>query len=239
MLIPSRVSDGMVARGAADVRYIEALSLDAVYAMYTVSPATIRYGRDVIERISAAEDRARLLDAYDDIADDIKLRRISTVFRPEKIEHNLPRLQIVVEGMLSTYPRHHRSERPAAADHADLHRRRLLDPAVPHGAARGSQMIRLFMSAALAAVVASAVHADQRLTTRPNGSVRISASAEEVTRISVAGDRIRRIIKDQTSFQEMNDETTGDVFLRYAGDKAKLVPETGYIPDRAWRDDQL
>ncbi|WP_227590687.1 type IV conjugative transfer system protein TraE [Cereibacter sphaeroides] len=103
VLIPSRVSDGMVARGAADVRYIEALSLDAVYAMYTVSPATIRYGRDVIERISAAEDRARLLDAYDDIADDIKLRRISTVFRPEKIEHNLPRLQIVVEGMLSTY----------------------------------------------------------------------------------------------------------------------------------------
>ncbi|ULB12352.1 type IV conjugative transfer system protein TraE (plasmid) [Cereibacter azotoformans] len=103
VLIPSRVSDGMVARGAADVRYIEALSLDAVYAMYTVSPATIRYGRDVIERIAAAEDRARLLDAYDDIADDIKLRRISTVLRPEKIEHNLPRLQIVVEGMLSTY----------------------------------------------------------------------------------------------------------------------------------------
>jgi hypothetical protein len=57
VLIPSRVSDGMVARGAADVRYIEALSLDAVYAMYTVSPATIRYGRDVIERISAADVR--------------------------------------------------------------------------------------------------------------------------------------------------------------------------------------
>lgn len=103
VLIPSKVSDGMVARGGADIRYIEALSLDAVYAMYTVSPGTIRYGRDVIERIAAAQDRARLLDSYDDIAEDIRLRRISTVFRPEKIEHNLARLQITVEGTLATY----------------------------------------------------------------------------------------------------------------------------------------
>lgn len=103
VLIPSRVSDGMVARGRADIRYIEALSLDAVYAMYTVSPATIRYGRDVIERIAAAPDRARLLSAYDDIAEDIRLRRISTVFRPGKIEHDLERLQITVDGSLATY----------------------------------------------------------------------------------------------------------------------------------------
>lgn len=103
VLIPSKVSDGMVARGGADIRYIEALSLDAVYAMYTVSPGTIRYGRDVIERIASAQHRARLLDAYDDIAEDIRLRRISTVFRPEKIEHNLARLQITVEGNLATY----------------------------------------------------------------------------------------------------------------------------------------
>ncbi|MFC3058415.1 TraE/TraK family type IV conjugative transfer system protein [Paenirhodobacter populi] len=103
VLIPSRVSDGMVARGAADIRYIEALSLDAVYAMYTISPGTIRYGRDVIDRISSAQDRARLLEYYDDIAEDIRLRRISTVFRPEKIEHNLARLQITVDGNLATY----------------------------------------------------------------------------------------------------------------------------------------
>lgn len=103
VLVPSRVSDGMVARGAADIRYIEALSLDAVYAMYTVSPATIRYGRDVIERIAAAPDRARLLAAYDDIADDIRLRRISTVFRPGRIGHDLERLQITVDGTLATY----------------------------------------------------------------------------------------------------------------------------------------
>lgn len=103
VLIPSRVSDGMVARGAADIRYIEALGLDAVYAMYTISPGTVRYGRDVIERIAAAQDRARLLESYDDIAKDIRLRRISTVFRPERIEHNLARLQIVVQGNLATY----------------------------------------------------------------------------------------------------------------------------------------
>ena len=44
-----------------------------------------------------------MLDSYDDIAEDIRLRRISTVFRPEKIEHNLSRLQITVEGTLATY----------------------------------------------------------------------------------------------------------------------------------------
>lgn len=103
VLIPTRVSDGMVARGAADIRYIEAVTLDAVYAMYTVSPETVKYGRTVIERISAAQDRARLLDAYDDIADDIRLRRISTVFRPEKIEHRMDQLQVVVTGNLATY----------------------------------------------------------------------------------------------------------------------------------------
>lgn len=103
ILIPSRVSDGMVARGAADVRYIEALSLDAVYAMYTVSPGTVAYGRTVIERLSSASDRARLLDAYDDITEDIKRRRISTVFRPGKIAHDLSRLQVIVDGSLATY----------------------------------------------------------------------------------------------------------------------------------------
>lgn len=103
VIIPSRVSDGMVARGAADIRYIEAVALDAVYAMYTVSPQTLSYGRTVIERVSAAADRARLLEQYDSVADDIRLRRISTVYRPEKIEHNLERLQVAVVGSLATY----------------------------------------------------------------------------------------------------------------------------------------
>ena len=86
----------------------------------------------------------------------------------------------------------------------------------------------LLAGVAICCVVSSAL-AEQKLTTRPNGSVRISASAGEVTRISVTGDRIRRIIKDDSQFQEMNDEATGDIFLRYAGDQAKLAPETGYI----------
>lgn len=84
-------------------------------------------------------------------------------------------------------------------------------------------------AAVLAFGAVSPALAEQLLTTRPNGTVKISGSANEVTRLSVAGDRIRRIIKDQTSFQEMNDESTGDVFLRYGGAKDKLVMETGYI----------
>lgn len=91
-------------------------------------------------------------------------------------------------------------------------------------------MMKPLLSAALLALsVASPALSDQKLTTRPNGTVRISGSATEVTRISLAGDRIRRIIKDQSQFQEMNDEATGDVFLRYGGPQDKLVPESGYI----------
>ncbi|NPD15030.1 hypothetical protein HOY34_07405 [Xinfangfangia sp. D13-10-4-6] len=90
-------------------------------------------------------------------------------------------------------------------------------------------MNRSLIIAALIASLAWPALAEQKLSTRPNGSVRISASAGDVTRISVAGDRIRRIIKDESQFQEMNDEATGDIFLRYAGDQSKLAPESGYI----------
>ncbi|MDH2328358.1 type-F conjugative transfer system secretin TraK [Cereibacter sp. SYSU M97828] len=91
-------------------------------------------------------------------------------------------------------------------------------------------MIKHVLSAAvLALTFAVPAFAQQNLTTRPNGTVKISASPTDVTRISIAGDRIRRIIKDQSQFQEMNDESTGDVFLRYGGQQDKLVPETGYI----------
>lgn len=88
------------------------------------------------------------------------------------------------------------------------------------------RMIALSLAAAMLALPALA---DQKLTVRPNGSVRIAASASEVTRISVSGDRIRRIVKDESQFQEMNDESTGDVFLRFAGALDTLRPETGYI----------
>lgn len=103
VLVPTRVGDGVVARGSVDVRHMESIALDAVYAMYNISPGTIRYGRDVIERVASAQQRARLLEQYDDVAEDIRLRRISTVFRPVKITHDLGRLQVTVEGRLSTY----------------------------------------------------------------------------------------------------------------------------------------
>ena len=44
VLVPTTVSDGMVARGAVDKGYVEALALDAVYAMYNSSPRTVHYG---------------------------------------------------------------------------------------------------------------------------------------------------------------------------------------------------
>ena len=85
------------------------------------------------------------------------------------------------------------------------------------------------MVAGIMLLCANASVAEQTINTKPNATIKIDASASDVTRISVAGDRIRRIIKDQTNFQEMNDQDTGDVFLRYAGDQAKLTPESGYI----------
>lgn len=103
VLVPTRVADGIVARGGVDVRHMESIALDAVYAMYNISPATVRYGRDVIERVSSAQQRASLLEQYDDVAEDIRQRRISTVFRPVKVTHDLGRLQVTVEGRLSTY----------------------------------------------------------------------------------------------------------------------------------------
>ncbi|WP_226554727.1 TraK domain-containing protein [Celeribacter naphthalenivorans] len=90
-------------------------------------------------------------------------------------------------------------------------------------------MNKLILVACFGVFFTSPATAEQKLSVDPNGTVKIAASVNDVTRITVLGDRIRRIIKDETSFQEMNDETTGDIFLRYAGPKDKLVPETGYI----------
>jgi len=103
VLIPSRVSDGMVAAGAVDSRYVESLALDAVYAFYNVSPETASYGRRVVERLSSLRDRPRLLDAFDTVSDDIRERRISTTFFPEKLEHDLDGLRVVVTGSLATF----------------------------------------------------------------------------------------------------------------------------------------
>lgn len=103
VLVPTNVSDGMVARGAADKRYIEALALDAVYAMYNASPGNLDYGRHVIERISSVGERNTLLRHYDEIGTDIRERDIATVFFPRQIEHNPESLDVIVDGVLQTY----------------------------------------------------------------------------------------------------------------------------------------
>lgn len=103
VLVPTTVSDGMVARGAVDKGYVEALALDAVYAMYNSSPRTVHYGRSVLERLSGPSERAEILDTYDRISKDITERKISTVFFPRKIEHNFASYEVVVEGDLATY----------------------------------------------------------------------------------------------------------------------------------------
>lgn len=103
ILIPSRISDGMVAQGGGDVRYLEALSLDAVQAMYTLSPATTTYSRQVIERVANPVERGALLKRFDEVAEDISKREISTVFLPEKIDHDLVKLALKVTGQFVTY----------------------------------------------------------------------------------------------------------------------------------------
>jgi len=103
VLIPTNVSDGMVARGAVDKRYVEALALDAVYGLYNASPESLEYGRRVIERLASVGQRNELLKHYDEVAKDISDRDISTVFRPRTIEHNLSKLEVVVDGDLETF----------------------------------------------------------------------------------------------------------------------------------------
>lgn len=71
--------------------------------------------------------------------------------------------------------------------------------------------------------------AEQHLTVGLDKTARFTASAEGVTRLSVEGDRIRKLVHGDSAFETMNDEETGDVFFRYAGDEAKLVAETGHL----------
>lgn len=103
VLIPTSISDGMVARGAVDKRYIEAVALDAVYALYNASPQTQEYGRNVIERTAAVSARSKLLELYDKSVKDLKGRDLSTVFYTRRIEHTKGGLEVVIEGDLRSY----------------------------------------------------------------------------------------------------------------------------------------
>jgi hypothetical protein len=72
--------------------------------------------------------------------------------------------------------------------------------------------------------------AAQEVKSEPNGSIWFYASLTEITRLSIKNDRIRRIINDSSQFEMTNDETTGDIFLRYTGkDINSAIQETGFI----------
>ena len=103
ILVPTRVSDGMVASGTVDTRYVEALALDAVYAFYNTSPNTTDRGRTIVERLASARDRSLLLETFDTIADDIRARKITTVFFISRLETQIDGLTIDVIGNLRTF----------------------------------------------------------------------------------------------------------------------------------------
>ena len=67
----------------------------------------------------------------------------------------------------------------------------------------------------------------QKFTVAPDGFVRFEAATDGITRLSVKGDRIRKIVNAETRFEMSNDSETGDVFLKHLG--GEVEPETGYI----------
>lgn len=103
VLVPTHIRDGMVAAGAVDRRFVEALAKDALAAFYNTSPQTTEYGRTVVERIASVRDRPELLKAYDGIAIDIKARDITTVFFLQRINHSSDALKLSVEGSFATF----------------------------------------------------------------------------------------------------------------------------------------
>lgn len=86
----------------------------------------------------------------------------------------------------------------------------------------------LFLCLGLITLSTSA-SAEQHLRIGIDKTVHFTAAVGGVTRLSVQGGRIRKLVHGDSAFETMNDEETGDVFFRYAGDQAKLVPETGHL----------
>jgi len=103
VLVPTRISDGMVSNGNVDLRYVEAVALDAVYSFYNASPNTADYAREAIERIASTRDRPELLEAFDEVADDIRNRRLTTTFFVNSIDHDWTKFEVIVHGHLTTF----------------------------------------------------------------------------------------------------------------------------------------
>jgi hypothetical protein len=77
-------------------------------------------------------------------------------------------------------------------------------------------------------VLPNPVFADTvRLTTQPDQNIAFDVSVTGPTRISVVDNRISKILQSSSNFEMVNDEGTGDVFLRFAG--GQPTPESGYI----------
>lgn len=82
-------------------------------------------------------------------------------------------------------------------------------------------------------LVGADARASQTITVEPDGTISFEASTTGVTRISIIGDRIRRLINTATDFEMTNDAETGDVFLRYLGAELLEPQETGFIVSEA------
>ena len=67
----------------------------------------------------------------------------------------------------------------------------------------------------------------ETIRVRPDGQIRFDYSVEGPTRLSVKGDRITKIIQADSQFEMVNDENTGDVFLRFGVGEPQT--ETGHI----------
>lgn len=75
----------------------------------------------------------------------------------------------------------------------------------------------------------TAGYAAQNLNVEPDGTINFEASLNGVTRLSIKGDRIRRLVNTASDFEATNDPETGDLFLRYVGVGNFDEPETGFI----------
>lgn len=103
VLVPSRVTDGMVALGALDTRYIESIAMDTIYALFNVSTGTNDYSRTVLERVTAADQRGEVLTAWERSIKDYDRRNISTTFLPHSVQYQLNLDRVLVRGDLRTF----------------------------------------------------------------------------------------------------------------------------------------
>lgn len=91
-----------------------------------------------------------------------------------------------------------------------------------------NRTLRTFtLAVALSAISTLPGFAAQNVRAAPDSSIGFNVSTAAVTRLSVRGDRIRRIVLDDSAFEMSNDAETGDVFFRVT--RPTTASENGYI----------